>query len=201
MMGEMGVRETFTRAAAGADIAVIEGAMGIYDGLEGSDTASTAHVAKVLDAPVLLVVDAGGASRSVHAMALGYAGFDPDVRVAGVIFNRVGSPRHRAIIEATESIPATAGSPGRISVGSRHLGLALADEDDTMSGSGRWLRSRDLPGSGSCTVGPPSRHRRISGPAGGAGADRHRERCGVLFYYADLRRLVQAGQNSSTSHR
>ncbi|MGI6503957.1 MAG: AAA family ATPase [Candidatus Methanoculleus thermohydrogenotrophicum] len=113
--------------------------MGLYDGLEGSDTASTAHVAKVLDAPVLLVVDAGGASRSVHAMALGYAGFDPDVRVAGVIFNRVGSPRHRAMIAATESVPACGWVPRRedLAVGSRHLGLAMAAEDrGAMAGFG-----------------------------------------------------------------
>ncbi|HNT08968.1 MAG TPA: cobyrinic acid a,c-diamide synthase, partial [Methanoculleus sp.] len=61
MMGEAGVRETFARTSAGADVAVVEGAMGLYDGLEGSDIASTAHVAKILDAPVILVVDAGGA--------------------------------------------------------------------------------------------------------------------------------------------
>ncbi|HOI58991.1 MAG TPA: cobyrinate a,c-diamide synthase, partial [Methanoculleus sp.] len=138
MMGETGVRETFFRASAGADIAVIEGVMGLYDGLEGSDTASTAHVAKILDAPVLLVVDAGGASRSVHAMALGYAGFDPGVRVAGVIFNRVGSARHLAMIEATQSLPVYGGVPRRkdLTVGSRHLGLAMAAETGVLGGFG-----------------------------------------------------------------
>lgn len=135
MMGEDGVRETFVRASAGADIAVAEGVMGLYDGLEGTDTASTAHVAKILDAPVLLVVDAGGASRSVHAMVQGYAGFDPQVRVAGVIFNRIGSPRHLAMIEATESLPVYGGIPRRndLAVESRHLGLEMAAETRKMT--------------------------------------------------------------------
>ncbi|KUL02725.1 MAG: putative cobyrinic acid A,C-diamide synthase, partial [Methanoculleus marisnigri] len=138
MMGEAGVRETFVRASAGADIAVVEGAMGLYDGLEGTDIASTAHVAKVLDAPVLLVVDAGGASRSVHAMVRGYAGFDPGVRVAGTIFNRIGSPRHMAMIEETKSLPVYGGIPRRkdLAVESRHLGLAMAAETGAMAGFG-----------------------------------------------------------------
>ncbi len=138
MMGEAGVRETFVRACAGADVAVVEGAMGLYDGLEGTDVASTAHVAKILDAPVLLVVDAGGASRSVHAMVRGYAGFDPAVRVAGTIFNRIGGPRHMAMIEATKSLPVYGGVPRRkdLAVGSRHLGLAMAAETGAMAGFG-----------------------------------------------------------------
>ena len=138
MMGEAGVRETFVRACAGADIAVVEGVMGLYDGLEGTDIASTAHVAKILDAPVLLVVDAGGASRSVHAMVRGYAGFDPDVRVAGAIFNRIGSSRHLAMIKETESLPIYGGIPRRedLAVESRHLGLAMAAETGAMAGFG-----------------------------------------------------------------
>ena len=138
MMGEAGVRETFVRASAGADVAVVEGVMGLYDGLDGTDTASTAHVAKILDAPVLLAVDAKGASRSVHAVVRGYAGFDPGVRVAGVVFNRVGSPRHRALIEATQSLPVYGWVPRRddLAVASRHLGLAMAAETGAMAGFG-----------------------------------------------------------------
>ncbi len=199
MMGEMGVRETFTRAAAGADIAVIEGAMGLYDGLEGSDTASTAHVAKILSAPVLLVVDAGGASRSVHAIVRGYAGFDPGVRVAGVIFNRIGSPRHRAFIETTKSIPVCGWIPRRqdLSVRSRHLGLALADEDDTMSRFGAVVEEAcDLPGIlGLARSAPP-----LPTPPDLPDRPEARVRIGIAsdaafsFYYADnLDRLVQAG--------
>ncbi len=138
MMGEAGVRETFVRASAGADVAVVEGVMGLYDGLDGTDTASTAHVAKILDAPVLLVVDAKGASRSVHAVVRGYAGFDPAARVAGVVFNRIGSPRHRGLIEATQSLPVYGWVPRRddLVVASRHLGLAMAAETGILAGFG-----------------------------------------------------------------
>ncbi len=72
MMGEEGCIDTFIRATEGADIAVIEGVMGMYDGVDGSDIASTAHVARILKAPVILVVDAKGMSRSVHALIEGY---------------------------------------------------------------------------------------------------------------------------------
>ena len=138
MMEEAGVRETFLRACGGADIAVVEGVMGLYDGLDGTDTASTAHVAKILDAPILLAVDAKGASRSVHATIQGYAGFDPEARVAGVVFNRIGSPRHRALIETTQSLPAYGWVPRRddLAVASRHLGLAMAAETGALAGLG-----------------------------------------------------------------
>ncbi|QYZ79981.1 cobyrinate a,c-diamide synthase [Methanofollis formosanus] len=130
MMGENGVVRTFLAASAGADIAVIEGVMGMYDGLEGGDLGSTAHVARILGAPVVLVADVGGMSRSAHALVRGYAGYDPAVRFAGVIFNRVGSPRHRQMIEEELSVPALGWVPtekGK-AVSSRHLGLAMAGE-------------------------------------------------------------------------
>ncbi|MCK8519051.1 cobyrinate a,c-diamide synthase [Methanoculleus sp. 7T] len=199
MMGEAGVRETFVRASAGADVAVVEGVMGLYDGLEGSDTASTAHVAKVLDAPVLLVVDAGGASRSVHAMVRGYAGFDPAVRVVGVVFNRVGSPRHRAMIEATESIPAYGWVPRRkdLAVGSRHLGLEMAAETGALAGFGAVAEETcDLPGildlarSAPPLPAPPEVPKQPEAVAR-IGVARDAAFC---FYYADnLDRLARAG--------
>ncbi len=74
MMGEQGCIDTFLRATKGADIAVIEGVMGIYDGIDGTDFASTAHVARILKAPVILVVDIKGMSRSVLALIRGYPG-------------------------------------------------------------------------------------------------------------------------------
>jgi len=130
MMGEDGVVRTFLSASEGADIAVIEGVMGMYDGLEGEDAGSTAHVAKILGVPVALVVDIKGMSRSARALVGGYTAFDPAVRFAGVIFNRVGSPRHRQMIEKDLSVPALGWVPTERekSVGSRHLGLAMAGE-------------------------------------------------------------------------
>ena len=80
---------------AGADVAVIEGVMGLFDGASGrGELASTAHVAKLLGAPVLLVLDAASMARSAAAIVHGYMTFDPDVQIAGVIVNKVGSDHH-----------------------------------------------------------------------------------------------------------
>ncbi|WAI01744.1 cobyrinate a,c-diamide synthase [Methanogenium organophilum] len=135
MMGEDGVIDTFTRASAGADIAVIEGVMGLFDGLEGEDTGSTAHVAKILGCPVVLVVDAKGASRSVNAQVLGFATFDRNVNIGGAIFNRVGSKRHAAMIAVSLAAPAFGYVPWdrEKSVESRHLGLQMAHETSSIS--------------------------------------------------------------------
>jgi len=88
----------FAHGARGADIAVIEGVMGLFDGKGGGDLASTAHVARLLEAPIVLVVDARAMSRSVAAMVHGYTTFDPKVRVAGVVLNRVGSRVHETML-------------------------------------------------------------------------------------------------------
>jgi cobyrinic acid a,c-diamide synthase len=134
MMGEDGVAATFARACCGADIAVVEGVMGMYDGLEGSDFGSTAHVARILAAPLVLVADVRGASRSANALVKGYREFDSRVPFAGVIFNRVGSPRHRAMIEEASETRAFGWIPWQRegAVESRHLGLQMAHETDGM---------------------------------------------------------------------
>jgi cobyrinic acid a,c-diamide synthase len=94
------------RAMRDADVAVVEGVLGLYDGrLGGGDQGSTAEVARLLDADVVLVVDAARAARSTGAVALGFARFDPRVRIAGVVLNRVGSERHLlAAREAVEGV-------------------------------------------------------------------------------------------------
>jgi len=86
------------RAAGGADLLVVEGVMGLFDGVGATAEASTAHVARLLGAPVVLVVDASALSGSVAAVVHGYASFDPAVQVAGVILNRVGSDRHEGLL-------------------------------------------------------------------------------------------------------
>ena len=132
--GLIGPLFTHGTSAAGADIAVVEGVMGLFDGKSGGgEYASTAHVAKLLGAPVLLVVDAGAMARSAAAMVHGYATFDPELRVAGVILNRVGSPSHERILrEALKplNIPVLGVlcRDPNLRTPDRHLGLVPAAE-------------------------------------------------------------------------
>ena len=139
MMGEKGCIDTFIRASECADIAVIEGVMGMYDGVDGSDIASTAHVARILKAPVVLVVDAKGMSRSVHALINGYRRYDPTLTFSGVILNRIGSPRHRSMIAPYLTIPSFGYVPRKeeLAVESRHLGLKMAHESGSMGEFGK----------------------------------------------------------------
>ncbi|WUH31120.1 cobyrinate a,c-diamide synthase [Streptomyces sp. NBC_00445] len=124
----------FAHGARGCDIAVVEGVMGLYDGAAGEgELASTAHVAKLLRAPVVLVVDASSQSRSVAALVHGFVSWDPAVRVGGVILNKVASDRHEELLrEALESV----GVPvlgvlrraPQVDTPSRHLGLVPVAE-------------------------------------------------------------------------
>jgi len=123
----------FAHGVKGADIAVIEGVMGLFDGKGGGDLASTAHVARLLQAPVVLVVDARAMARSAAAVVHGYATFDPDLRLAGVVLNRVGSTSHETMLrEALKPL----GIPilgvlrrnDHIRMPDRHLGLVPAVE-------------------------------------------------------------------------
>jgi len=124
----------FARGARGCDLAVVEGVMGMFDGAAGEgELASTAQVAKLLRAPVVLVVDASSQSRSVAALVHGFASWDPEVRVGGVILNKVASDRHEALLR--EALDA-AGVPvlgvlrrvPQVDTPSRHLGLVPVAE-------------------------------------------------------------------------
>jgi cobyrinic acid a,c-diamide synthase len=134
LMGEEGVQSTFASAAEGADIALIEGVMGLFDGASStSDEGSTAEIAKWLRAPVVLVCDASGMARSVAALVHGYATFDPELTVRGVICNRLGSAGHLTLLR--EALPAdlayVAGLPRRpeLRFQERHLGLRTAERE------------------------------------------------------------------------
>ncbi|NGN66611.1 cobyrinate a,c-diamide synthase, partial [Streptomyces sp. A7024] len=133
LCGEELVAPLFLHGAAGADVAVVEGVMGLYDGAGASELASTAHVAKLLRAPVVLVVDASSQSRSVAALVHGFASWDAGVRVAGVILNRVGSDRHEELLRealdgAGVEVLGALRRTASLSVPSRHLGLVPAAE-------------------------------------------------------------------------
>ncbi|MFF2366846.1 cobyrinate a,c-diamide synthase [Streptomyces sp. NPDC058122] len=124
----------FAHGARGCDLAVVEGVMGLYDGAAGEgELASTAQVAKLLRAPVVLVVDASSQSRSVAALVHGFASWDPEVRIGGVILNKVGSDRHEAMLR--DALDAS-GVPvlgvlrraPQVDTPSRHLGLVPVAE-------------------------------------------------------------------------
>jgi len=132
MMGEHAVRATFLEATRDADIALIEGVMGLYDGASPTSIeGSSAEIARWLDAPVLLVLDAAGMARSVAALAHGFATFEPGVRVAGLFCNRVGSASHLALLKQACPEPPVLGGMLAATTQrfpSRHLGLHAADQ-------------------------------------------------------------------------
>jgi cobyrinic acid a,c-diamide synthase len=133
MMGRDAVCSTFLEATRDADVAIIEGVMGLFDGASPtSEEGSTAEIAKWLEAPVALVVDAGGMARSVAALAAGFVGFDAAVRVAGVITNRVGSRGHADLLKKALPLASFLGALPRNAAGAfpeRHLGLSTANEE------------------------------------------------------------------------
>ena len=135
MMGINGILECFDNASYGADIAVVEGVMGLFDGMSGRhDFASTAQVAKILDSPVILVIDAGKAARSIAAIAIGFLHFDKKIKIAGVILNNVAGDKHaNFIIDAFADkvkvpIIGIVRRNNKITMPERHLGLIPAHE-------------------------------------------------------------------------
>ncbi|GEL26204.1 hydrogenobyrinate a,c-diamide synthase [Pseudonocardia sulfidoxydans NBRC 16205] len=136
LVGEERIAPLLRHGSAGAEVAVVEGVMGLFDGRADDGHGSTAHVARLIGAPVVLVVDAKGQSRSLAALLHGFRSFDPGdgpVDIVGVVLNRVGSPRHEAILRAAaeEVGLAVLGALPRhdgLAVPSRHLGLVTAAE-------------------------------------------------------------------------
>ena len=125
---------TFGRYAHGTDIALIEGNKGLYDGLDLDGSNSNAALAKLLDAPVVLVIDSRGMTRGVAPLILGYQAFDRDIRIGGVILNQLGGSRHerklRAVIEHYTDVPVIGAvhHDERLAIVERHLGLMPSNE-------------------------------------------------------------------------
>ncbi|MGG2465304.1 cobyrinate a,c-diamide synthase [Streptomyces sp. RGM 3693] len=134
LCGPERIAPLFLHGAAGADLALVEGVMGLFDGASGmGELSSTAQVAKVLRAPVVLVVDASSQSRSVAALVHGFASWDPEVRLAGVILNKVGSDRHEELLRdamGSSGVPVLGAlrRTEQARTPSRHLGLVPVAE-------------------------------------------------------------------------
>lgn len=139
---------TFTQQSAGADISLIEGNKGLFDGLDLHGSNSNAALARLLNAPVVLVLDTRGVSRGVAPLILGYQSFETDINIAGVILNQVGGSRHesklRQVIEHytdVKVIGAVQRNPD-LSIEERHLGLMPSNEDN--SANRKIMQIRDL---------------------------------------------------------
>ena len=132
MMGREAVRATFARHSRGADVALIEGMMGLYDGVApDGDGGSAAEIARWLEAPVVVVVDASGIARTLAAIGLGLRVFDPALALAGLCANRVGSRGHLELLATAcrAHVPVVGGLPHDPAGAfpERHLGLRAAD--------------------------------------------------------------------------
>ncbi len=130
ILDEDAVKKVFLKSAPKADIAVVEGVMGVFDGSSGTvDLGSSAHIAKLIACPVVLIVDVRSMARSAAALVAGFQNFDPELKIAGVILNRIGSERHlKLVTEAIEtycSIPVVGHvkKNAGLELPSRHLGL------------------------------------------------------------------------------
>jgi cobyrinic acid a,c-diamide synthase len=202
-------QETFQRAAAGADVAVVEGVMGLFDGYDGrTEAGSSAQMAKWLGLPVLLVVDARSMARSAAALVQGFENFDPQLEFAGVAFNHLGSRRHldylRDAMDGAVRMPCLGGllRDEALAMPERHLGLVTREDHPLDEAAVARLADcieqrldldRLLQGLPERSL-PPARRPQASPPPAGPvriGVARDNAFC---FYYPDnLERLEECG--------
>lgn len=141
MMGKDGVRDAFQRWSCDADLAVIEAMGALYDGADGGAPGSAAELAKLLDVPVVLVLDVWGMTRTATAILEGMRQFDPGVHLAGCVLNRVGSDRHRLMVEAAlpddlrQLVLGAIPHDPDLEIPERHLGLITAEENGHAKGA------------------------------------------------------------------
>jgi cobyrinic acid a,c-diamide synthase len=139
LTSEAYVQTCFAQHSQTADYALVEGVMGLFDGAAGADDwASTAHIARLLELPILLVLDCSRLSRSVAAIAHGYRSFDPRLKFAGVVLNRVGSDRHLDLLKAAIAplnlpVLGVLRRQDNITIPDRHLGLIPTAELDQLN--------------------------------------------------------------------
>jgi cobyrinic acid a,c-diamide synthase len=137
LMGRDEILRSFAARSHGADISLIEGNKGLYDGLSLDGSNSNAALATLLETPVVLVIDARGMTRGIAPLILGYQAFDPQIRIAGVILNQLGGSRHeaklRAVIEHYTDVPVLGAvhHDDRFAIVERHLGLMPSNEANT----------------------------------------------------------------------
>ncbi len=133
-MNNAEIVQLFTSRSKGSDLAIVESNKGLYDGvdLEGRD--SNAALAKLLDAPVILVIDTTGTTRGIAPLLRGYQVFDPQINIAGVILNKVGGPRHEGKLQAAVerytdlNVVGAIGRDSELTINERHLGLTTPKE-------------------------------------------------------------------------
>lgn len=134
-MSESEIKEVFSKYNQGTDISVIEGNKGLYDGLDLDGSNSNAALCKLIQAPVVLVIDARGMTRGIAPLILGYQAFDKDVNIAGVILNKLGGRRHeqklRSVIEHYTDVPVLGAilRDQQLEITERHLGLVPSEEN------------------------------------------------------------------------
>lgn len=204
MLSEAANRAIYERYAENSDLAVVEGAMGLFDGASATnEKGSAAHMAKMLGIPVLLVLDASGMARSAAALASGFARFDPELTLAGVVCNRTGGPGHRemlreAIEDAGISVLGCLPKAPELAMPSRHLGLVTAQDLETrpdwIERLADWVEAgvdvdRLLAGEEPSPVPPSSPKTTAARPQVRLGVARDRAFC---FAYAENLRLLEA---------
>ena len=207
LMGREEISNLYQQHSASADVCLVEGNKGLYDGLDLDGGNSNAALAQLLDLPVILVIDARGMTRGVAPLILGYQAFDRNIRIHGVILNQLGGSRHesklRAVIEHYTDVPvlgAVQHDPA-LQIVERHLGLMPSNESASATRQIRAIAERinaqvDLERLLQVTVSP---HAAAVAPAAAPIRLRPRFRIGLVrdrafgFYYADDLEALAAG--------
>lgn len=201
MMGQGAVLSTIARAADDADIHLVEGMMGLFDGASATSIeGSSAEIARWLQMPVILMCDASAMARSLGALVHGFASFEPGVRVAGVVCNGVSSKGHRALLEAASSLPilGTLARETAHTFPERHLGLRNASELGDASWLDAWADRVEAQCDVDALIALARTAPALASPA--AAAQRRSARCRIgvardeafSFYYDENLRLLEA---------